>query len=79
VLVKVLKSALTTKWPCLTAKKLKKICISKEISLVGLAAGVNFTFYEQLFCTKVFCEAFLCLQFGYAIFLAKEYWCKSRS
>ncbi len=30
------------------------------------------TFYEQLFCTKVFCAAFLKLQFGFVIFWQKE-------
>ena len=28
--------------------------------------------YEQVFCTKVFCAAFMCLQFGFVIFWQKE-------
>jgi len=38
------------------------------------APGVNFTniFYELLFCTKVFCTAFLYLQFGVVIFWQKN-------
>jgi len=29
-------------------------------------------FYEQLFHTKVFCTAFMCLQFGFVIFWQKD-------
>ena len=39
--------------------------------------GVNFTnIYNRHFCTKVFCTAFICLQFGYEIFWVKGNWCK---
>jgi len=34
--------------------------------------SISSTFYEQLFCMKVFCAAFLQLQFGFVIFLAQE-------
>jgi hypothetical protein len=30
------------------------------------------TFYEELFCTKLFCKAFMSLQFEFAQFLQKE-------
>jgi hypothetical protein len=29
-------------------------------------------FYEQLFCSKVFCTAFMCLQLGFVIFWRKD-------
>jgi hypothetical protein len=34
-------------------------------------------FYEQLFCTKVFYAAFLCLQFGFVIFWQKDFGTKA--
>jgi hypothetical protein len=30
-------------------------------------------FYEQLFHTKVFCTAFMCLHFGFVIFWQKDF------
>jgi len=43
-------------------------------------SGVNFTnIYEQLFCSKVFFEAFFYLQLGLVIFLMEEYWRKNAS
>ncbi len=30
-------------------------------------------FYEQLFHMKVFCAAFMCLQFGFVIFWQKDF------
>ena len=33
-------------------------------------------FYE-LFCTKVFCAAFMCLQFGFVIFWQKDFGAKA--
>jgi len=30
-------------------------------------------FYEQIFCMKVSCAAFMCLQFGYVIFWRKDF------
>jgi hypothetical protein len=30
-------------------------------------------FYEELFHTKVFCAAFMCLQFGFVIFWRKDF------
>jgi hypothetical protein len=41
--------------------------------------SISPTFYEQLFRTKVFCAAYMCLQFGPVIFLAKGFWSKSCS
>jgi hypothetical protein len=32
--------------------------------------------YEQLFYTKVFCAAFMCLQFGFVIFWQKDFGAK---
>jgi len=37
-------------------------------SCQGEEVSFSPTFYEQLFYAKVFCEAFLYLQFGYIIF-----------
>jgi len=34
-------------------------------------------FYEQLLRTKVFCTAFLCLQFGFEIFWQKDFGVKA--
>ncbi len=34
-------------------------------------------FYEQLFRMKVFCEAFMCLQFGFVIFWLKDFGAKA--
>jgi hypothetical protein len=34
-------------------------------------------FYEQLFHTKVFCAAFMCLQFGLVIFWQKDFGAKA--
>jgi hypothetical protein len=34
-------------------------------------------FYEQLFCTKVFFTAFMCLQFGFVIFWQKDFGTKA--
>jgi hypothetical protein len=34
-------------------------------------------FYEQLFCMKVFCAAFMCLQFGFVIFWQKDFGAKA--
>ncbi len=33
--------------------------------------------YEQLFCAKVFCTAFMCLQFGFVMFLRKDFGAKA--
>ena len=36
--------------------------------------GVNFTnIYKRIFCTKVFCAAFLCLEFRFVIFCWKKF------
>ncbi len=34
-------------------------------------------FHEQLFCTKVFCAALMCLQFGFVIFWQKDFGTKA--
>ncbi len=34
-------------------------------------------FYEQLFYTKVFCAAFMCLHFGFVIFWRKDFGAKA--
>jgi len=40
--------------------------------------GVNFTnILQAAFCAKVVYPAFLYVQFGFVIFLSKEYWQKS--
>ncbi len=35
------------------------------------------TFYKQLFPMKVFCAAFMCLQFGFVIFWRKDFGAKA--
>jgi len=52
-----------------------KLALPCRVMLVSISP----TFYEQLFCTQVFSAAFMYLQFGFVIFLAKEYWLKSCS
>jgi hypothetical protein len=34
-------------------------------------------FHEQIFCTKVFCAAFMYLQFGFVIFWRKDFGAKA--
>jgi hypothetical protein len=34
-------------------------------------------FYEQLFCTKAFCAAFMRLQFGFVMFWQKDFGAKA--
>jgi hypothetical protein len=34
-------------------------------------------FYEQPLCAKVFCAAFMCLQFGFVIFWQKDFGAKA--
>jgi len=34
-------------------------------------------FYEQLLCTKVYCAAFMCLQFGFVILWQKDFGAKA--
>jgi hypothetical protein len=34
-------------------------------------------FYEQLFCTKVFCATFMCFQFGFVILWQKDFGAKA--
>jgi hypothetical protein len=43
------------------------------VSLVSIST----IFYEQLFCTKVICAAFLCLKFGFVIFWRKDFGAKA--
>ena len=43
-----------------------------NISLSG-QVSIPPIFYEQLFCMKVFCAAFMCLQFGFVIFWQKDF------
>jgi len=38
----------------------------------SVQVSISATFYKQLFCTKVFCAAFLYLQFGFVIFWQKN-------
>jgi len=39
--------------------------------------SISPTFYEQLFHMKVFCAAFMCLQFGFVIFWRKDFGAKA--
>jgi hypothetical protein len=45
--------------------------------MVGSQVSISPIFYEQLFCPKVFCAAFICLQFGFVIFWQKEFCAKA--
>jgi hypothetical protein len=43
-----------------------------------LVPGVNFTnILQAAFCTKVFCAAFMCLQFGFVMFWRKDFGAKA--
>jgi len=42
------------------------------VNVVVAQVAISSTFNEQLFHTKVFFEAFMCLQFGLVIFWLKE-------
>jgi hypothetical protein len=39
--------------------------------------SISSVFYEQLFSTKVFCAAFICLKFGFIIFWQKDFGAKA--
>ncbi len=39
--------------------------------------SISLVFYEQIFCMKVFCTAFMCLQLGFAIFWQKDFGTKA--
>jgi hypothetical protein len=39
--------------------------------------SISAIFYEQLFRMKVFCAAFMCLQFGFVIFGRKDFGAKA--
>jgi hypothetical protein len=41
-----------------------------------IQVSISPIFYEQLFRTKVFCAAFMCLQFGFVIFRRKDFGAK---
>jgi hypothetical protein len=43
----------------------------------GDQVSISPILYEQLFCTKVFCIAFMCLQFGLVIFWQKDFGAKA--
>ena len=42
------------------------------VTLYNVKVSISPTFYDQLFCRKVFFEAFMCLQFGFVIFFRKK-------
>ncbi len=47
-------------------------------SLIIGSPGVNFTnILRAAFCTKVFCAAFMCLQFGFVNFWQKDFGAKA--
>ena len=52
--------------------------LSKSISWKSHQVLISPTFYNQLFCMKVFCAAFMCWQFGFVIFWRKEIGTKYR-
>ncbi len=45
--------------------------------ITSVQVSISPIFYEQLFRTKVFCEAFMCLQFGFVIFCRKDFGAKA--
>jgi len=49
----------------------------RKTKLLAAQVSISQTFYKKLFCTKVFCAAFLLLQFGYVIFWQKTIGSKS--
>ncbi len=55
-----------------------KIKIAKHIwEPCSLLVSISPIFYEQLFWTRVFCAAILCLQFGFVIFWQKDFGAKA--
>ncbi len=59
---------LEEKWQNLSQRKCNK---------KGVLVSISPIFYEQLFCMKVFCTAFMCLQFGFVIFWWKDFGIKA--
>jgi len=51
----------------LNMRQSNMITVSVWFSVVNLT-----NVFVKLFCTTVFCAAFMCLQLGFVIFLAKE-------
>jgi len=51
----------------------------KSFEFINHKVSISPTFYELLFCIKVFWTVYLCLEFGFRNFLAKEYRHKSCS
>jgi hypothetical protein len=43
----------------------------------GVQVSISPILNEQLFCAKVLCAAFMCLQFGFVMFLRKDFGAKA--
>jgi hypothetical protein len=52
------------------------IYVAKATS-TRVQVSISPIFYEQLFHSKVFCAAFMCLQFGFVIFWQKDFGAKA--
>ncbi len=53
--------------------KIFKKTFHKTLSMKTDQASISPIFYEQLFHTKVFCAAFMYLQFGFVIFWQNDF------
>ncbi len=56
-------------------EKRRNSLLAKKSSFIGSATGVDLpTFYELIFCMKVFCPALFLLTVWLCNFLAQDYW-----
>ncbi len=62
----ILTCEITKKW--ILFKNFQKKTFHKTLSMKTNQVSISPIFYEQLFHTKVFCAAFMYLQFGFVIF-----------
>jgi len=46
--------------------------VRQKLNVKRLEVSISPIFYEQLYCTKLFCRAFFYLQFGFVIFCRKN-------
>ncbi len=53
-----------------------RVVVVHDVAVDAELASISPIFYEQLFCTKVICAAFMCLQIGFVIFWQKDFGAK---
>jgi hypothetical protein len=62
---------------CLQVSRSYKSFVFNTEATEKMQVSISTILYEQLFCTKVFCAAFMCLQFGFVIFWQKDFGAKA--